>query len=88
VADITRTSDLDFVITNNGGTAQVGLNTTAKPGGFVGLWLEGRRANRNAVGARVEARVGARTLVREVRGASSYLSVCDLRVHLGRIDPS
>jgi len=81
--DLDGDGDLDFVVANNGGTAQVCMNTSAGLGGFVGLWLEGRRANRSALGARVEARAGERTIVREVRGASSYLSMCDLRVHLG-----
>jgi hypothetical protein len=61
----------------------VGLNASRGAGHFVSLWLEGRRANRSALGARVVARVGGRTLIREVRGASSYLSMCDPRVHLG-----
>jgi enediyne biosynthesis protein E4 len=74
---------LDFVVTNNGGTAQVGINACPRPGRFVSLWLEGRKANRSAIGARVVARVGARTLVRQVHGASSYMSMCDPRIHLG-----
>jgi hypothetical protein len=81
--DLDGDGRLDFVVTNNGGTAQIGMNATAPAGRFVSLWLEGRRSNRSALGARVVARVGGRTLVREVRGASSYLSMCDPRVHLG-----
>lgn len=74
---------LDFVVTNNGGSAQVGINACPRPGRFVSLWLEGGKANRSAIGARVVARVGGRTLVRQVHGASSYLSMNDPRVHLG-----
>jgi enediyne biosynthesis protein E4 len=74
---------LDFVVTNNGGVAQVGINACPRPGRFLSLWLEGRKANRSAIGARVVARAGGRTLVRQVHGASSFLSMCDPRVHLG-----
>ena len=81
--DLDGDGTLDFVVSNNGGTAQVGMNASPGAGHFVSLWLEGRKSNRSALGARVVARVGGRTLLREVRGASSYLSMCDPRVHLG-----
>jgi hypothetical protein len=81
--DLDGDGRLDFVVANNGGTAQVGMNASPQPGRFVSLWLEGGTANRSAIGARVVARAGGRTLIREVRGASSYLSACDPRVHLG-----
>jgi hypothetical protein len=81
--DLDGDGRLDFVVSNNGGTAQVAMNASPGAGHFVSLWLEGRKANRSALGARVVARVGGRTLRREVRGASSYLSMCDPRVHLG-----
>ncbi len=74
---------LDFIITANGGKAQVGMNRTEKRGNFVGLWLEGARANRSAIGTRVSAKIGNRTIRREVMGASSYLSISDFRMLLG-----
>jgi hypothetical protein len=74
---------LDFIITNNGGTAQLGLNRSDQLGNFVALWLEGKTANRNAIGTRVTARIGDRVLQREVMGAQSYLSVSDFRLHFG-----
>jgi hypothetical protein len=43
----------------------------------------GRVANRDALGAVVRARVGDRTLVREVSGGRGYLSHSDRRVYLG-----
>lgn len=81
--DLDGDGDLDFIITTNGGKAQVGLNTSEKHGNFVGLWLEGSKANRSAIGARVIAKIGNRTIQRQIMAASSYLSVCDLRVLLG-----
>jgi len=82
-ADLDGDGDLDYVVSQNGGSAQVAFNETQPIGGWLGLWLEGRAANRSAIGARVAARVGGRDVVREVRGSASYLSVPDLRVHVG-----
>ncbi|MEO6393980.1 MAG: CRTAC1 family protein [Pyrinomonadaceae bacterium] len=82
-ADLDGDGDLDFIVTNNGGTAQVGINSTEEKNGFVILWLEGGNANRSAIGARVLAKVGGRTIQRQVMGAQSYLSVSDLRLHFG-----
>jgi hypothetical protein len=81
--DLDGDGDLDFIVANNGGTYQIGLNTTPQLGNFVSLWLEGRQANRMAIGARVEATIGERRIIRQICGASSYLSFCDPRIHLG-----
>lgn len=74
---------LDYVVVNNGGTVQIAFNETAPKGTFVSLWLEGDKSNRSAIGARVVARVGDRTIERQIMGAQSYLSVSDFRIHLG-----
>ncbi len=74
---------IDFVVNNNGGTAQVAFNTSPQPGNFVMLWLEGTKANRSAIGARLVAKIGERTIERQVMGAQSYLSMSDLRAHFG-----
>lgn len=81
-ADFDGDGDLDFVITNNGGTAQIGINETTDKGNFVMLWLEGEK-NRSAIGARLVAKIGGRTIERQVMGSQSYLSISDLRVHFG-----
>ncbi|HMS09012.1 MAG TPA: CRTAC1 family protein, partial [Pyrinomonadaceae bacterium] len=74
---------IDFVVNNNGGTAQIAFNNSPRPGNFVMLWLEGSMANRSAIGARLVAKIGERTIERQVMGAQSYLSMSDLRVHFG-----
>ena len=51
--------------------------------GAVRLVLEGAKSNRSAIGAEIEAKVGARTLRRRVKSGSSYLSASDLPVTLG-----
>ena len=81
-ADFDGDGDLDFVISNNGGTAQIGFNETVQKGNFVVLWLEGAK-NKSAIGARLEAKIGGRTIRRQVMGSQSYLSMSDLRVHFG-----
>ncbi len=81
-ADFDGDGDLDYVITNNGGMAQVGLNESSDKGNFVVLWLEGER-NKSAIGARLVAKIGGRTIERQVMGSQSYLSMSDLRVHFG-----
>jgi hypothetical protein len=47
------------------------------------LALVGRAANRDGLGAVVHARVGAQTLLSEVRGDRGYLSHSDPRVYVG-----
>lgn len=84
IADFDSDGDLDFVIANNGGTAQLASNETVDKGNFVGLWLEGSgKTNRNAIGTRLVARIGDRKIERQVMGAQSYLSISDFRVHFG-----
>ncbi len=80
--DLDGDGRLDFVVANNHSAAQVARNESLA-GGFVNLLLEGRTSNRNAIGAVVEAKFGDKTLIRQVHGASSYLSICDFRVHIG-----
>ncbi len=82
-ADLDSDGDLDFVVSNNGGTAQIVFNESEKKGNFAGFWLEGEKTNRNAIGVRVVAKIGDKKVERQIMGAQSYLSVSDFRVHLG-----
>jgi hypothetical protein len=45
--------------------------------------LEGSKANRSAIGARVKAMAGGHAQWDEVRSGGSYLSQNDLRLHFG-----
>ncbi|MFN8421956.1 MAG: CRTAC1 family protein [Anaerolineae bacterium] len=83
VADLDGDGGLEFVVGNNGGTLQIGGNVTADRGQWLGLWLEGSRSNRSAIGTRIVAEVGGKRLLRQVKGADSYLSLSDRRVLLG-----
>lgn len=82
-ADFDGDGDLDFVVSNNGGAAQIAFNETADKGNFVELWLEGERANRNAIGTRIVAKISDKNIERQIMGSQSYLSISDFRVHFG-----
>jgi hypothetical protein len=50
---------------------------------WIGLKLEGVKANRSAIGARVRVTAGSLVQMDEVRSGGSYLSQSDLRLHFG-----
>lgn len=84
VADLDSDGDLDFVIANNGGTAQIAFNESSEKGAFVGLLLEGAdKTNRNAIGTRLVAKIGDKKIERQIMGSQSYLSISDFRVLFG-----
>jgi hypothetical protein len=80
--DIDNDGDLDLLVVNNGGPADL-LRNEGAPGGALLVRLVGTRGNRNAIGARVTLTSGKTTQVREVKAGSSYLAQHDLRVHFG-----
>ena len=81
--DIDNDGDLDFLVTNNGGDAELLRNELASTAGAMSLRLIGTTGNRSAVGARIRASAGGRTFLREVKAGSSYLGQNDLRQHIG-----
>ena len=81
--DIDNDGDLDLLVTNNGGNAELLRNEGASGNGSVLIRLVGSQSNRSAVGARVRVTAGGATQVREVKAGSSYLGQNDLRVHVG-----
>lgn len=79
---------------DNSGTVKVLINhqneapslvrfAEAKPNHWITLKLEGVKANRSAVGAKVKLVAGSLTQMDEVRSGGSYLSQNDLRLHFG-----
>lgn len=80
--DLDGDGDLDLVVANNGGPLKVLANLADGAGAW--LLVDVRTAAGSpALGARVEARCGEQTQVREVRAQTSYLSSSDPRVHFG-----
>lgn len=82
VGDLDNDGDIDIVI-NNSDAPPVLLRNDTKGGHWLTFRLVGTKSNRDAIGARVAARVGGKTQHHYVRGGGSYLSVSDRRVHLG-----
>ena len=81
--DIDNDGDLDLLVTNNGGNAELLRNEGGTANNSVLIQLTGSKSNRSAVGARVRVTAGGTTQVREVKAGSSYLGQNDLRVHVG-----
>jgi hypothetical protein len=82
-ADFDMDGDLDVILTTNGGPAHLYRNDRQSSNRSVRLALKGRRSNRDAIGARVRARVDGAWQIRVVRTGSSYLSQSELPVTFG-----
>lgn len=81
--DLDGDGDPDLVTAACGGPLQVWRNDAGAPERFLVVRLEGKGANRDAIGARVRAEVGDRTLWRDVVGGGSYASTSDYRLYFG-----
>jgi hypothetical protein len=75
--------DLDVLVTRCGEGALLLRNDGGNEKASLTVALVGRTSNRDAVGARVTARVGDRAQIREVKTGVSYLSQGSLELHFG-----
>jgi ankyrin repeat protein len=82
-ADYDNDGDLDLLVTNNGERPDLLRNDSAQGRTALHVQLVARASAPNGIGARIVATVEARSLVRDVKAGSSYLSQNDTRVHLG-----
>ncbi|MGH7866436.1 MAG: CRTAC1 family protein, partial [Candidatus Dormibacteraceae bacterium] len=82
-ADIDGDGDLDVVITQVGGAPLLLRNDQDLHHHWIRLKLTGTRSNRDAIGAWIKVRVGAKTLSRQVMPTRSYLSQSELPVTFG-----
>ena len=83
-ADLDGDGDLDIIVVQNGGPARVYLNRTDRPEQSVRVTLVGSgKSNRDAIGARVTATIGSRSLTQQVSGGSSYLSAPEKTLTFG-----
>jgi enediyne biosynthesis protein E4 len=83
VGDLDNDGDLDMLIANIAETPQLLRNEVGNERNALLVRTIGSSSNRDGIGARVRAVIGDRTLTREVRAGSSYLSQSDLRIHFG-----
>jgi hypothetical protein len=82
-ADIDGDGDLDVVITQIGGPPLLLRNDQNLGHHWIRLKLVGTKSNRDAIGAWIKARVGGRTLWRQVMPTRGYLSQSELPVTIG-----
>jgi hypothetical protein len=81
--DIDNDGDLDLLVTNNGGSAELLRHNGTADRHALLVRLVGTRSNRNAVGARLRLTAGGTTQLREIKAGSSYLAQNDPRAHFG-----
>ena len=82
-ADYDNDGDLDLLVTNNGDRLDLLRNDGGNARNSLLVDLVARKSAPNGIGARLTVTAGSRTLVREVKAGSSYLSQSDTRVHVG-----
>jgi hypothetical protein len=81
--DLDSDGDMDFVVVHHHKPSVVLWNESPRRGSYLIVKLRGAGANRDAIGARLFAHVGSRTILRNIDGGGSYLSSSDPRVHFG-----
>jgi enediyne biosynthesis protein E4 len=83
VGDLWNDGKMSAVVSNMNAPPSLLVNQVQSANHWIGLRTVGTKSNRDAIGARISVKVGARTLVDEVRSGSSYNSNSDMRVHFG-----
>ena len=81
-ADYDQDGDVDVLLTENGGKVHLWENKTSG-GNFLRVRLNGKRSNKDGLGARIEAVVGDVTMQRRVRTGSTYMSQSELTASFG-----
>jgi len=81
--DLDGDGDPDLVIASCGGPVRVWRNDVGSPHRFLLVELVDQPPNTHAYGSRAIARIGARSLRREVNDGGSYASHSDTRIYLG-----
>jgi hypothetical protein len=81
--DYDNDGDVDIVISNSGGRAELLRNDSPPNDRWMKIRLKGQPPNTHGIGATVTVRLGDRTIANEVRFAGTYLSSSDPTLHLG-----
>ena len=83
IADFDRDGDLDVLMTTNGGAPVLFRNEVQDGNRSIRFRLQGKKSNRDAIGAVVKLIDGGETQWRMVHSGSSYLSQSELLVTFG-----
>jgi enediyne biosynthesis protein E4 len=84
VGDLSNSGALDVVISTNNGPAYVLRNQGGNRNHWLTLQLEGRKSNRDGIGAEIKiVSASGASQYGTVSTSGSYLSACDRRVHFG-----
>jgi hypothetical protein len=81
--DLDGDLDLDIVVSNQDAAPTFLVNETAGGGRAILVELFDTRGTRQALGARLEARAGGASQIRQVASGGSYASQNDFRAHFG-----
>lgn len=82
--DLDDDGDIDIVVSHRDGPPAILFNESPREGRhFLRLKLKGTKSNRDAIGARVELKLGGRTIVRQVKGGCGLMSTHDTRLTIG-----
>jgi hypothetical protein len=74
---------MDLLVSENHGPVSLWHNETTASGHWLLVRLEGKRSNRDGLGARISLSAGGKQQTASARSGSSYLSASDRRVHFG-----
>ena len=83
LSDFDRDGDLDLLVTTNGGAAHLYRCDTTNGNRSIRLKLEGRKSNRDAIGAVVQIFDASGMQMQMVKSGSSYLSSSDKTLTFG-----
>ena len=83
VGDFNNDGGVDVLVSNNDDAPILVKNNVGKDSNWLGITLVGRKANRDAIGARITYQAGSLTRSRMKVGGGSFLSSHDPRVVLG-----
>jgi enediyne biosynthesis protein E4 len=81
--DYDNDGDIDILVANSGSRARLLRNELPRNDRWLKIRLRGKSPNTHAIGAKVQLRIGERSVRTEVRFSSSYLSSSDPTLHFG-----
>lgn len=81
--DYDNDGDIDILIVNSGGRAELLRNETPVSDRWLKVRLKGHPPNTHGIGAKVTVQLGDRAISSEIRRAPAYLSSSDPTLHIG-----